>query len=366
MLAEKGQRRVGSVTSGERGSNTTVICAMSGAGNFIPPMFIFARQRMTPLLEKDGPAGALYTNSKNGWINEELFVTWVKHFAAFVNSGQSQQSYFQGYKFYKENHITMISIPPHSFHRIQPLDVSFYGPLKTAYRHECNRHMKTHLMSKITPYDVEGLFNKAYVQVSNISKAESGFRDTGIYPLNSNVFTDQDFLAPSLMAQESEQNAENQEPNVQNFEDVQPDHMAIISGHTSPLAGPSNKNQCSESVLTVACNQELVDEQRTPVSFAAIATTPTIAPSSKSGHRKRKQHATILTATPMKTILEDKEKKRIAKLNKTGKDNKSRPKKVVKEKKNHMKQKSYKRKILQVLQREKMKSTFATTTVMTK
>lgn len=47
------------------------------------------------------------------------------------------------------------------------------------------------------------------------------------------------------------------------------------------------------------------------VSFAAIATTPTIALSSKPGQRKRKQHATILTATPMKIILEDKEKKKL-------------------------------------------------------
>lgn len=190
--------------------------------------------------------------------------------------------------------------------------------------------MKTHLMSKITPYDVAGLFNKAYVQVANISKGESGFRATGIYPLNPNVFTEQDFLAASLMAQESEQIAENQNPNVQNFEDAQSDGMAIIS----------NKDQCSESVLTVACNQKRVDEQRTPVSFAAIAMTPTIASSSKQCQRKRNQYATILTATPMKIILEDKEKKKIAKLDKTGK-------KVVKEKNKHMKQKSYKRKILQ-------------------
>lgn len=360
VLAEKGQKRVGFVTSGERGSNITIMCAMSAAGNFIPPMFIFARQRMTPLLEKDGPASALYTNSKNGWINEDLFVTWLKHFAAFSKPTQespvllildnhSSHISLQAYNFCKENYITMLSIPPHSSHRTQPLDVSFYGPLKAAYRHECNRHMKTHLMSRITPYDVAGLFNKAYVQVANISKAESGFRATGIYPLNPNVFTEQDFLAASLMAQESEQTTENLDPNVQNLEDPQPDGIAIISKHTSPLPCSSNKDQRSESVLAVASNhQELIDEQRTPVSFDAIATTPTIEPSSKPRQRKRKQHAAILTSTPMKIILEEKQQKKIAKLNKTGKGDKSKPKKVVKEKKNkHIKQKSYKRKILQ-------------------
>lgn len=265
VLAEKGQRRVGSVTSAERGSNITVMCAMSAAGNFIPPMFIFPRQRMTPLLEKDGPAGALYTNSKNGWINEDLFVTWLTHFAAFAKPTQespvllildnhSSHISLQAFNFCKENHITMLSIPPHSSHRTQPLDVSFYGPLKAAYRQECNRHMKTRLMSKITLYDVAGLFNKAYVQVANIAKAESGFRATGIYPLNPNIFTDQDFLAASLMAQESEQVAENQDPNIQNTDETESHGRNIISGHTSPVAGPSNKDQCSESVLAVAYN----------------------------------------------------------------------------------------------------------------
>lgn len=70
VLVEKGQKRVGAVTSGERGRNTTVMYAMSAAENFIPPMFIFIRQRMKPLLKKDEPFGALYTNSKNSWINE--------------------------------------------------------------------------------------------------------------------------------------------------------------------------------------------------------------------------------------------------------------------------------------------------------
>lgn len=44
------------------------------------------------------------------------------------------------------------------------------------------------------------------------------------------MFTDQDFLAASLMAHESEQIAENQDPNAQNFEDAQSDGMVIISG----------------------------------------------------------------------------------------------------------------------------------------
>ncbi|KAJ4425707.1 hypothetical protein ANN_27903 [Periplaneta americana] len=42
-MAPKGQKRVGSVTSWERGKNITIICAMNAAGTFVPPMFIFPR-----------------------------------------------------------------------------------------------------------------------------------------------------------------------------------------------------------------------------------------------------------------------------------------------------------------------------------
>lgn len=60
IIAPKGQKRVGAVTSWERGKNVTVICAMSASGLFIPPLFIFPRQRHSPQLEKDGPPGAIY------------------------------------------------------------------------------------------------------------------------------------------------------------------------------------------------------------------------------------------------------------------------------------------------------------------
>lgn len=59
VLAEKGQRSLGTATTGERGRNITVMCAMSAAGNFIPPTFILPKQRMAPLLGKDRPPGAL-------------------------------------------------------------------------------------------------------------------------------------------------------------------------------------------------------------------------------------------------------------------------------------------------------------------
>lgn len=156
VITEKGQKRVGSITSGERGKNVTVVCAVSATGVYPPPMIIFAGQRHSPALENDGPRGAIYRCSKNGWINEELFVDWLKFFANFTKPSETEPillildnhcSYIslRSNEFCKNNNIVMLSLPPHGSHRIQPLDVSIYGLFKAAFRQECNLLMKNEL-----------------------------------------------------------------------------------------------------------------------------------------------------------------------------------------------------------------------------
>ena len=214
ILATKGQKRVGSITSWERGKNITLLCAMSAAGGYIPPMFIFPRKRLTPLLEKDGPAGAIYKCSENGWINEALFRDWLAHFKQHTKPSADEPIYplldnhashisLPIFEYCKSNHIHMLSFPPHTSHRMQPLDVSFFGPLKTAYKNECDSFLKSHLAEKITPYDVASLVKKAFNNVASISKGESGFRSTGIFPLNPEVFTEEDFLAAEILQSET-------------------------------------------------------------------------------------------------------------------------------------------------------------------
>ncbi|XP_026746589.1 jerky protein homolog-like [Trichoplusia ni] len=84
VLALKGKHQVGAVTSGDRGLNTTCICCMNAAGEFIPPMLIFKRKRMTDDLKRGGPPNTVYTCSESGWITSELFVDWLKHFIKSV------------------------------------------------------------------------------------------------------------------------------------------------------------------------------------------------------------------------------------------------------------------------------------------
>ncbi|KMQ84572.1 pogo transposable element with krab domain-like protein [Lasius niger] len=84
VLAPKGQKRVGSITAWERGKNITVICAMSAAGTYVPPLFIFPRKRHSLQLENGSPLAAVYKCTPNGWTTEQIFLKWLNHFKDFV------------------------------------------------------------------------------------------------------------------------------------------------------------------------------------------------------------------------------------------------------------------------------------------
>jgi hypothetical protein len=95
--------------------------------------------------------------------------------------------------FCKENGATVIL--SHTSHKLQPLDVSFCAPLRSEFLQECDLFLKNHPYNKITPYDLASLFSDTYMKVATMDKGVSGFRITGIYPLNPNIFKKDDFIS---------------------------------------------------------------------------------------------------------------------------------------------------------------------------
>ncbi|XP_072397940.1 uncharacterized protein [Diabrotica undecimpunctata] len=129
ILAPRGQKQVGRVTSWERGKNITVVCAMSASGIYTPPMFIYPRKRMSPLLQRGGSPGAIYRCSHNGWSNKDLFLDWLKHFQRTTKSSEEDPVLLMDNHgthislpcyFCRSNHIHVVSFPPHSSHRLHP------------------------------------------------------------------------------------------------------------------------------------------------------------------------------------------------------------------------------------------------------
>jgi hypothetical protein len=77
ILATKGSKQGGKITSAERGQNVTVVGAMNAEGVFdVTPAFIFPRKNMTTTLLKGAPRGSTGYAVPSGWMECETFVKW--------------------------------------------------------------------------------------------------------------------------------------------------------------------------------------------------------------------------------------------------------------------------------------------------
>ncbi|XP_057312355.1 uncharacterized protein LOC130653871 [Hydractinia symbiolongicarpus] len=156
VLAPKGKRVVATATSGERGVTTTIVVCCSATGSYVPPMMIFKRKRKRQDLTEGAPVGTLNEVSDSGWINTELFMTYLKHFAEHTKPTKDDRVLLilDGHKshtkniglidFARDNGIEIVSLPPHTSHKLQPLDRTFFKPLKVAFNTACTSWMRLH------------------------------------------------------------------------------------------------------------------------------------------------------------------------------------------------------------------------------
>lgn len=73
---------------------------------------------------------------------------------------------------------------------MQPLDLTYFGPLKAAFNREYDSYMASNVGRRITQYEVVELFTKAFNRIRNIEKAANCFRAAGIWPLDTTKFDD--------------------------------------------------------------------------------------------------------------------------------------------------------------------------------
>lgn len=96
--------------------------------------------------------------------------------------------------FCKNNGIILLTIPPHTSHKLQPLDRTVYGSLKKFFNSACNTWMISNPGKMISIYNVAALLGQAYPQAFTPLNIMRGFEKTGIWPYNRDIFTDDEFL----------------------------------------------------------------------------------------------------------------------------------------------------------------------------
>lgn len=204
VVCSKGVKQVRKVTSSERGRNVTAVCCLSAAGGYVPPMFIYPRKRMNPTFMTGAPTGAVGVVNERGtgYIDGPLFLKYLEHFVAttgcntenghlIILDGHDSHKSLNAINYCRENGIELLSLPPHTSHRTQPLDRTFFGSLKAKYATAVSSWMVSHQNQRVTHFEVAGLFAQAYNAAATTGSAVNGFKVTGIWPFDPSVFDEE-------------------------------------------------------------------------------------------------------------------------------------------------------------------------------
>lgn len=148
VLALRGKKQVGCLSSADQGIRVTVETCMNAAGNFMPPMFIFPTAKANPLLMDDAPPGSFAAYNNSGLVTKETFLVWFGKFVAsshpsaekpvllLLDGLSSHAKSIELINATRENHVILLCFPPHTTHHLQSVDVSLMVPLSAFYEQE--------------------------------------------------------------------------------------------------------------------------------------------------------------------------------------------------------------------------------------
>ena len=198
VVSLKGAKKVYCRTSGNKSQITILACA-SASGYVIPPMVIFEGKRLNPEWTKGEVPNTLYGMSDKGWTDMELFNHWLtKLFLPNIPPARPVMLFLDGHSSHyepdtirlaMEENVVVFCLPPHTTHVSQPLDISFFRPLKSYWSNACHEYIQKNPGRIITKYQFSPLFSDAWYKAIKPANIIGGFRGVGIYPFNSAAIT---------------------------------------------------------------------------------------------------------------------------------------------------------------------------------
>ncbi|KAH7563685.1 hypothetical protein BM1_00732 [Bipolaris maydis] len=189
---------------GSREWITTIGCICAD-GSWVDPMVIFEGksglhddwvQHLQPDLHQ-----MFFATSDSGWSNNELGVSWLKQVFDRQTKDKAKRDYrlllLDGHGShitpdfidYCDSHRILLAVlPPHSSHRLQPLDVVMFKPLSTAYSNELNDLVqRSQGLYEVRKSDFLRLFLAAFTHSFTSDKIVTSFAATGVHPRNAEV-----------------------------------------------------------------------------------------------------------------------------------------------------------------------------------
>ena len=191
--AERSRKPV-SIQPGNREQVTAIDC-ISVRGWTLPPVIIFeGKLHQSTWYSDTRPLDQALGVSDNGWIDNELGLTWLKRVfekhTVYRTKGVYRLLILDGYGSYmapefdlfcKEYLIIILCILPYSSHLLQSLDVGCFAVLKRLYRRQIDGYIRNGL-NHIDKADFLEVYYAVYIQSMSLANIQSSFAATGLVP----------------------------------------------------------------------------------------------------------------------------------------------------------------------------------------
>ena len=181
----------------------SILACISAIGKWISPLLIYKGESgdliSTWVDEVKTDSQAHFTISSNGWSNNAIGLVWLKKVferytkptrttqkRLLIVDGHSSHVNIAFVDWANQHGIILLILPPHTTHRLQPLDVGLFQPLSTYYSIELNTIMNDSVgMISMTKSFFWPLFKRAWDKAFTEANIQSAFHKAGIWPTDS-------------------------------------------------------------------------------------------------------------------------------------------------------------------------------------
>ena len=142
---------------------------------------------------------------QNAWMTRWLFESWISHFLEYLKAGpgidhtnrhllildgHNSHVTLEVVKVSMQSDLDIISLPSHTSHALQPLDVTCFKPFKTAFRRCRNQWALENSKQEVKKQDLCEWTSRALRVALTPKNIIAGFQATGIWPLNRTAVSD--------------------------------------------------------------------------------------------------------------------------------------------------------------------------------
>ena len=185
----------------------SLLACVSASGRRLPPLLIYKGEShdimntwVEDCKEEDE---AWFASTENGWSCDVVGRLWLKQLfdrytktsgnrrRLLIVDGHSSHVNMSFIELADSLRIILLILPPHTTHRLQPLDVGLFQPLSTAYLVALNRVIyESQSFTSMTKRLFWTVFKEAWEVAFTVENIKKAWAKAGIYPVDSSKTVD--------------------------------------------------------------------------------------------------------------------------------------------------------------------------------